>query len=125
MALYLNKPVAYLEDGDFDSQGNLIANGHPKDVPTVVMIQTSWCPHCTNAKPDFQKFAEKYEGKIFCATIQADGERESEKALGKRLTLIKPDFRGFPDYVLIVNGKAVQKSIQGRSVVDLEKFAGI
>jgi len=121
MASHFSKPVAYLEDQDFDSSGNLITS-IPGNLPVVVMIQASWCPHCTNAKPAFQEFANKYNGKVFCATIQSDGERESEQKLGKRVQVIKPSFRGFPDYVLFVNGKRVEKEIQGRSAADLETF---
>lgn len=120
----LYKPVAYLEDQDFDSQSNLVAS-IPKNVPTVIMIQASWCPHCTNAKPAFQEFANKYKGKVFCATIQADGERASEKMLGKRLNKIKPEFRGFPDYVLYIDGKRVDKNIKGRSIQNLIEFSEV
>jgi len=123
----LVKPIAYLEDMDFDSSGNLTNKDIPKDIPVVIMLQTSWCPHCTNAKPAFQKFAEKHQGKVFCATIQADGDRESEKKLGKAERIkngIKPNFRGFPDYVLYENGKNLNKEIKGRSLESLEEYCG-
>lgn len=121
MSVYLNKPVAYLEDQDFDSKGNLIAP-IPAGQPVVVMIQASWCPHCTHAKPAFQEFANKNKGKVFCATIQSDGDRPSEKKLGERIKDIIPSFRGFPEYVLYIDGKRVAKEIKGRGVSDLEAF---
>lgn len=120
--LYLNKPVAYLEEQDFDQEGNLVAPGVPKDLPVIIMMQSSWCPHCTLAKPAFQEFANANEGKVFCATIQADGDRESEKALGKRAKQLKPGFRGFPEYVLYQGGKRIDRNIKGRGVEHLEKF---
>jgi len=120
----LNRPIAYLEDQDFDTNGNLIAP-IPKNIPVVVILQANWCPHCENAKPAFQQFANKHKGKVFSATIQADGERNSEKKLGERIKQLKPNFRGFPDYLLILNGKIVNKEVEGRSVEALEKFAGI
>lgn len=122
---YFNKSVAYLEDHDFDDQGNLVAKSIPDDIPVVIMLQASWCPHCVSAKPAFQDFADKYQGKVFCATIQADGDRPSEKALGKRIAIIKPGFRGFPDYILYKNKKQQKTQITGRSVEHLKQFAGI
>lgn len=117
--------LAYLEDSDFDQSGGLINPDIPKEIPTVVFIQASWCPHCRNAKPAFQEFANRMKGKVFAATIQSDGERESEKALGKRVKQIKPGFRGFPDYVLFVNGKRVNREISGRGLNDLMEFSKV
>jgi thiol-disulfide isomerase/thioredoxin len=125
MAKHLDKPIAYLEDQDFDKKGNLIAEGIPGGMPVVIMLQSSWCPHCTSAKPDFQAFAEATAGHVFCATVQADGDRHSEKALGKRIKTLKPGFRGFPDYVLYKNGYRIDKEIKGRSVRDLRDFASL
>jgi thiol-disulfide isomerase/thioredoxin len=121
----LTKPIAYLEDSDFDENGNITNNDIPSNIPVVVMLQSSWCPHCTTAKPAFQKFANASEGAVFCATIQSDGEKDSEKKLGKRISSIKSNFRGFPDYVLFMNKKIVDKEIGGRSVDDLKKFSGM
>ena len=125
MAKYLNKPVAYLETTDFDKHGNLIASGIPRNIPVVIMLQSSWCPHCTSAKTDFQAFAHATEGSVFCATIQVDGDRDSEKALGKRVKTLKPKFRGFPDYLLYKNGKRIDRDIQGRSVPHLRDFSRV
>ena len=123
----LQRPVAYLEDHDFDSSGNptgkLAEISHK--VPVVVMIQASFCGHCNAAKPAFQQFANKHQGKVFCTTIHGDADKPSEQALSKRIDSIKPGFVGFPDYVLIVSGKVVPKEISGRDVSHLEEFAGI
>jgi thiol-disulfide isomerase/thioredoxin len=113
------KNVAYLEDTDFDSNGMMVQNNMTKGKPVVVMIQAGWCPHCIHAKQAFQDFANKHR-EVLCATIQSDGDRESEKKLAKRIKDIKTDFAGFPDYMLIVNGKVANKNINGRSVNDLE-----
>ena len=76
--------VGYLEDSDFDQNGSII---NPEilsmKMPVVVMMQASWCPHCKSAIPAFDEFAGLSQGKVFSATIQSDGDRESEKALGK------------------------------------------
>lgn len=120
----LEYPVAHLEDSDFDSQGNLINPEALKYPIVVVMVQSSWCGHCKMAKPSYQEFANKH-GKILIATIQADGDRPSEKALGQRISKIIPGFRGFPEYVLFKNGKFVNSNIKGRGVSDLEAFVGM
>lgn len=120
---YLNRPVAYLENDDIGSDGGLKNPDIPTNIPVIIMLQSSWCPHCTTAKPAFQQFANENNGKVFCATIQADGDRQSEKELGKRISSIKKGFRGFPDYLLYKNGKLTPHNIKGRSVKDLEEFS--
>lgn len=137
MTNFFAKNVAYLEDKDFDAEGNLTVKGIPNDLPVVVMIQASWCGHCKNAKPAFQEFANKMEGKVAAATIQSVSPNEmadykgkehlfnSQMALAKRLPVIKPGFRGFPDYVLFVNGKRQNKDVKGRDVDSLIEFASL
>ena len=98
-------PIMYLDDNDFQGDKLVLPNNLQNQKNVVVMLQTSWCPHCTDAKPAFQEFAEKYQDKIICATIQPDGDTQEEKNLGDRIKQIVPDFRGFPDYCLFVNGK--------------------
>ena len=119
---YLNMPIAYLVDSDFDDNGNIINPQIPTDIPVLVMIQANFCGHCTTAKPAFQKLAEQNKGKIFAATIQGDGKETGESQLSRRLSSIVPGFRGFPEYVLFKNGKRI-KHEGGRSKDDLENFA--
>ena len=121
----LTKPIAYLEDPDIDKNGDIINSEIPKHIPVVIMIQATWCPHCQNAKRAFQEFANKNKGKVFCATIEANGERKSEQELGKRVSSFIKDFKGFPHYALCINGKLQDKQIEGRDVQHLEKFCGI
>jgi len=124
MTEYFDNNVAYLEIQDFDKKtGDLIALGISKGISVVIMVQSSHCGHCIAAKPAFQSFARANKGKVFCATIQADGERESERQLGQILNNIKPSFRGFPDYLGYKNGKKVNKEIGGRGVKDLQDFS--
>jgi len=121
--IYLNKPVAYLVDTDFDANGNLINPQIPKNIPVVIMIQAKFCGHCTNAKPAFQEFANKNQGKIFCATIEGDGTQKGEKELSDNLKKIDPTFRGFPSYVGYKNTKFIKSHNGGRKLQDLENFA--
>ena len=125
MTDYLDKPIAYLEDQDFDEEGNLVAENIPSGIPVIVMVQSSWCTQCTSAKTEFQSFADATVGRVFCATIQVDGDRSSEKALGKRIKTLKPKLRGFPDYLLYRNGRKIDKEIQGRDVRHLRDFSQI
>jgi len=116
--------VAYLENSDFNSEGRLINRDIPKGLPVVVMIFASWCHHCQVASPAFQNFANKNSGKVFCAAIQSDGSRETEKELFKRIKEIYPDFKGFPDFLLFKNGTMQKKTIKGRDESHLIEFAG-
>ena len=128
MSKYLNKPIAYLQDSDIDSVGNLINPKIQKNKPVILLIQANYCGYCTQAKPDFQKFANENTDKVFCVTIQGDPDdtsMEGEKQLVSRLKNIKPNFKGYPDYVLYINGKKVNKEITGRDIKSLEQFAGI
>lgn len=120
-----NKNVAYLEDHDFDEKGNLIAKEIPKNIPVVVFVNAAFCGFCRKAHPAFQQFADLSKGKVCCLSLQADGPRESEQALGKRIRNFVPGFRGFPHYCLYYNGKLVDKEIQGREVEDLIEFAKV
>ena len=118
----LLKPIAYLQDSDFDNQGNLINPDISKSIPVVIMIQASFCGHCNTAKPAFQEFANMNDGKVFCATIQGDGKEKGEPELSKRLDMICPDFKGYPSYVGYKNGKRVAVHDGGRDVKSLEEF---
>jgi thiol-disulfide isomerase/thioredoxin len=125
MTDFLTNPIAYLESTDYDKDGNLVNADILSGKNIVVMIQASWCPHCTSAKPEFQKFANKHADKVFCATIQVDGERDGEKKLSSLIEELFPKLRGYPDYALYKNLKLVDNQITGRKVEHLEKFAEI
>ena len=57
------KSLGLSKDQDFDSNGNLINSKIPKNIPVLIMIQADFCGYCTKAKPEFEKFAKKNEGK--------------------------------------------------------------
>ena len=119
-------PILHLDDNDFQGDKLVLPDNLQNQKNVVVMLQTSWCPHCTNAKPAFQSFAEQNQDRILCATIQADGDTEDEKKLGKRIKQIVPDFQGFPDYCLFVNGKLDKsKKIKKRDIQGLVEFANL
>jgi len=116
---YLYEPVAYLQDFDFDKDGNLSNPQLLGDKLVVIMIQADFCGHCTHAKPEFQKFADsiatsEYNNKIIPTTIQGDGQEPGEPELRPRLGTIFKGFRGFPCYALMYNGKLVKIHEGGR-----------
>jgi thiol-disulfide isomerase/thioredoxin len=119
---YLNKPVAYLQDFDFDGKGKLINEKIPKNKPVIIMIQANFCGYCTQAKPAFQEFANKNSDKVFCATIQGDGTEEGEKELSKRLKQIDPNFQGFPSYIAYKHGEFLKIHDSGRDYDSLVEF---
>lgn len=126
MSKVLYYPIMYLDNNDFNNNNKLVLPDNLQNKKNVVvMMQTSWCPHCTNAKPDFQTFAEKYQDQIICATIQADGDTEEEKKLGERIEKIVPGFQGYPEYCLFVRGERQDKKINGRNVKGLVEFANL
>jgi len=103
----MNYPVVYLQNSDFDHNGNII-NPLLKNRKVLIMTQADYCGHCTEAKPHFEKAAKilKSKGsKTIFATIHADSENVEEKNLMKIINKINPKFAGFPDYVMFENGK--------------------
>ena len=121
--------IAYLENSDFDNDGNLI-NPILKDkkMPILIMIQASWCHYCREAKPVFQKYSKNTSRqKVFCATIHCDGVRKSEKMLGRRVSEMIKDADGLPHYCMYLKGKRVlNKSIKGGADLEqLENLTGI
>ena len=116
--MYLVPPVIYLELKDFTPSGNL---KHFKDKTSVVMVQANYCGHCTNAKPAFQKFAEKNKN-VVCLTIEGDGDDPEVEKMMDLVSKVKPSFQGFPEYLLYKNGKFVSKDINGRTEASLNEF---
>src|SRR5690348_11008196 len=98
---YFKENIAYLEDSDFNGNQLLYDPG----TPVVIMVSANFCNYCKQMKPTFQNFADQTKGKIFCATIQADGKLPSEQALSKKIKQLVPDFKGFPTVIAYKQGK--------------------
>jgi thiol-disulfide isomerase/thioredoxin len=108
--IYFNDPVMYLDNDDFDSEGNLnVKEIDTTKKPLFIMIQANFCGFCTMAKPHFQQFANENKDKAYFATIQGDEahpeKMESIKMLMSRLDKIYPNFFGFPSYMVIYKNK--------------------
>lgn len=119
----MSNTIAYLQNDAFDSSGNLTFSTDNK--PLLVMVKASWCGHCKTAAPGFQEFADKHSDKVICGCIrEGDGQTPSEKELmaPSRLKTVMPAFRGFPHFVLYVNGKPVDGTVSDRSVAGYKDF---
>lgn len=123
--------VYFLEDSDFDAQGNFIGFSKLKmaEKPCVVLVYASWCGHCKTFKPEFQRFAEKVKvmgEPVYVCAIQADGKHTpGQVEISKKLKNLIPDFKGFPDVVMYKKGKVVQKFSDQRNESALMKFCGL
>jgi len=115
---YLTQPVFYLEDSDFDDQGNLLSI--PSDKPVFILLQSMQCYHCTKSKPAFQEFAIRHKGHVLCGTIQMDSPKMTPELM-KKIQYIYPDLVGFPSYILYINGKKIVYD-GNRSLQDMEAF---
>jgi thiol-disulfide isomerase/thioredoxin len=116
------QPIWYGEDTDIDDDGNL-SPPELKGKPTIGFIFASWCPHCSNASPTLQEFAEKNKDKCNVVVFQSDGERDSEKKAVKKLSSKLPKFRGFPHYFATdKTGKMTDHVAPGRDLKSLENL---
>jgi thiol-disulfide isomerase/thioredoxin len=118
--MYLNKPVAYLTNGDISDEGKLVS----QNKPALIMLQANFCGFCTVAKPAFQQVADEYTKKgLFCATIQGDGKEPDEPVSMVKIKKMCPQFKGYPTYVgRRVGGDWIEHQ-GGRDVESITKFA--
>lgn len=115
--MLFNSPyVYYIEQQDFDNNYQLKSNIiNPNTAQpyfagrTIVMIQGSYCPHCNNIKPAYQKIAESLSKQgIEFATIQIDGNQEGEAIYQNPdffQNLLKKPLEGVPLIVRFENGR--------------------
>jgi hypothetical protein len=112
---YLTRPVVYLENEDFDDDGNIL----DKSKPVFILLQSTNCGHCTHAKPTFHDFAVK-NPHILCATIQMDSPNITRE-FHQKMDKIYPGLWGFPSYILHWNG--IKEKYEGdRSYDDIDRF---
>lgn len=101
--LFMDTPIAFLENKDFDQSNNLkIAKMNP-DTTYMIMVFANWCGPCQMAKPKYKMFAEALqnadvESVRLLAVNATPGERPGEQALAERLG----DFgvTGFPTFLV-------------------------
>lgn len=120
MSSNFKRPVVYLEIGDFDPVSGLL-RGEFKKKPTLVMIQANNCGACTRSKPEFQKLANKNPG-FMLATVQLDGEKESERKIANILDKISSSITSIPTYILFFNNQKIVYTGTTRTAEDLYNF---
>lgn len=120
MSFNFKYPVVYLEIEDFDPVSGLL-HGEFKEKPVLVMIQANYCGACTRSKPDFQKLADKNPG-FTLATVQLDGEKESERKIVNILDKISPSITSIPVYILFFNNQKIMYTGTTRTEEDLYRF---
>lgn len=118
---YFEYPILYLELSDFDESGNIVNDLIPTHKNIIVMVQASYCSHCTIVKPTFQKLANSNPDIVFC-TVQGDAT-ESEKDAAK-LLMGATKTRGYPSFVKFNNKKLDPTLYSGsRTAESLLEFA--
>lgn len=115
-----NESVPHLEIRDFDGQ-KLRPHVHGNK-PVIVMMQGSYCGHCTTAKPAFAQFAQQTD-LVNAVSIQIDGQKDEQEAYHVIRQLI-PNFRGVPTFVAFDNaGNYVTNVVGGQTVEQLQQLA--
>jgi thiol-disulfide isomerase/thioredoxin len=109
--------VPYLQEQDVKDNGDLQPSVC-KGLPTLLLVQANFCPHCTHAKPDFQRLLDS-KNKFTIVTIQGDGD-SSDKAAYQKLSR---NVAGFPTY-LVFGKDGVYKGVceVGRDHASLKKY---
>lgn len=107
---YLQEPVIYLEETDFDSDLSVpILQGL-----TILMIQGEYCGYCTQMKPIFQEVAQGMTGKgVTFATIQVDSTYPKEQIFKNPKfvnTFLGTNLPGVPFFVKMYNGRVIPGS---------------
>ena len=97
--------VAYLEDSDLDKNGNIINPDIPCNMPVLIMMQASWCPHCKHAKPEWDSFVKENESKTFNGKkvnfVSVDCDKDSALA-------DKYDVSGYPTIKLDTGSDVIE-----------------
>jgi thiol-disulfide isomerase/thioredoxin len=126
--------VFYLEDIDFDNNGNLVGfqklKAPPK--PAIVLTYANWCGHCKDFKKTYQEFANNLAKTkpVYVTAIEQDGNEPGQKAIAKMIKsgMFPKDFRGFPHIVMYDETGKVEgvKVYDGnRSLRSLIEFSGL
>jgi thiol-disulfide isomerase/thioredoxin len=90
----------------FDDVANANTRGKPAQ---VLFFFANWCPHCKNAKPEWYKFKEEYEGKkingwqIQC--IEIDCTDENNETSNKLIAEYKVE--SYPTIIMVVGDNKI------------------
>lgn len=118
---------------------NDVANANQNDKSAeIYFFYTTWCPHCTKAKPEWEKFVAAYDNKVMngykinCKPIDCDNDATSEpNTTGSHINDVKEivakyDVQGYPTVKMDIKGAGSEDGIiefdSKVSFKGLEKF---
>jgi thioredoxin-like negative regulator of GroEL len=84
----------------------------------IVLYYANWCPHCQVMKPEWEKFAEKYNTDK--SINVAEVESEHLNSVGEEH---RQNVEGFPTIVCLNKGQSVSKYSGPRTSTDIDAFA--
>lgn len=92
-------------NGSENSSGGNASNG----TADILFFYADWCPHCKQAKPEWQKFKEQYNETVVNNYKLNLIDVNCTSELGESGQLIKTyNVEGFPTIKMNVNGKIIE-----------------
>ena len=103
---------AAIENNKFNDVANADQNDKSAE---ILFFYTTWCPHCTKAKPEWEKFVAAYDNKLFngykinCRSIDCDNDASSQPADSQHENNVKElvakyDVQGYPTIKMDIKG---------------------
>jgi thiol-disulfide isomerase/thioredoxin len=87
-----------------------VANANTRGKPTeVFFFYADWCPHCKNAKPEWYKFKEEYDGKVMngwqIQCIEVNCTDENNETSNKLIAEYKVE--SYPTIIMVVGDNKI------------------
>lgn len=90
----------------FDDVANANTRGKPAE---VLFFFAEWCPHCKNAKPEWNKFKEEYEGKVLngweIKCVEINCTDENNETSNKMIAEYNVD--SYPTIIMVVGNNKI------------------
>lgn len=89
---------------------NNVANANTRGKPTeVFFFFAEWCPHCKNAKPEWNKFKEEYNGKVMngwqIQCVEVNCTDENNETSNKLIAEYKVE--SYPTIIMVVGDNKI------------------
>ena len=87
-----------------------VANANTRGKPAeILFFFANWCPHCKNAKPEWLKFKEEYEGQVIngweIKCIEIDCTDENNTTSNKLIAEYNVD--SYPTIIMVVGDNKI------------------
>jgi thiol-disulfide isomerase/thioredoxin len=87
-----------------------VANANTRGKPAeVLFFYANWCPHCKNAKPEWYKFKEEYDGKLMngwqIQCVEIDCTDENNETSNKLIAEYKVE--SYPTIIMVVGDNKI------------------